>query len=147
MPTDPSEEILKQLQAITTHLERLALNEADRVAEQDRKFQDLDQRVSELERERHRSSHKTFSATAAPTVSPQQVTLPRRSRRKGARPIVENFVIGDKVFLLDQKQESTPYGVIKGFTRVGWAKIQLENGNQTIRKTNNITTKLVKPLN
>ena len=90
----------------------MAVTEADRLAKQDQNLQDLNRRVSELERrEQLRSSPTTPSATATRRVSPprnntvkEQVTVPRRSRRRGARPIIEHFVIGDEVILLDQKQ-------------------------------------------
>lgn len=156
-----AEQIEAQLEALTARLERITVA--------------FDQRLGALEELSIENTETRETAAAARQVSPPRVLAPTangrvrgrtiasgsttdgrvqgrtvasgrssRSRRR-ARPITETFVIGDDVYLFDKKQETTHYGTVIGFTRVGWAKILLESGSETIRKTNNITKNFRRP--
>jgi len=152
---------IEQLHAITARLERLTVAQAESDNQLNRRLGALEDCVLELQRSEyhHIREAATTTARAATTAAIRQVSPPRvlapaadgrvqgrtlasgRSNRSSrrARPITETFVIGDDVYLLDKKQETTHYGTVIGFTRVGWAKVFLESGSTTIRKTNNIT--------
>lgn len=159
---EPNNTIVEQLQVITARLERITVAQVERSNHTNQRVGALERRVAELERGARGDSQRGRAATAAAVnvttaTAPQRVSPPPQAQnyskndrtqdrsiasgrtRRRARPVTETFVIGDKVYLLDQKRESTPYGSVIGFTRVGWAKILLENGASTIRKTNNIT--------
>ena len=158
----PNNTIIEELQDITARLERITVTVADRSNQTNQRIGALERRIAKLERGAQDGSQRgraatTAAANVATAATPQRISSPPRAqiysangriqgrsvatgrRRRRARPVTETFVIGDKVYLLDQKQEATPYGSVIGFTRVGWAKILLENGASTIRKTNNIT--------
>ena len=158
----PNNTIIKQLRAITTHLEQITVTHANRSYQTNQRIGALEQQIAELERGAQDGSQQgrtatTAAANVATAAAPRRVSPPPRAHiyskndkiqdrsvttgktRRRARLVTESFVIGDKIYLLDKKQEATTYGSVIGFTRVGWAKILLENGASTIRKTNNIT--------
>ena len=111
------------------------LAEVENLSEQ---VEALEKRVETLERQQEVRKKPAKKSTPPPTrrKAPQRVNRPK---------VVEThhftfggFRLGDRIVLKDQKDKETPYGTIHSFTPAGWARITLEDGGYTPRRTNNI---------
>ena len=99
----------------------------------------LNQRVKalELQQEEQKKPAKKFTPPPKQRKNkPQRVEKPKAVETHHFQ--FGGFRIGDRIILKDRKKEDTPFGIINSFTTAGWARITLENGGNTNRRTNNI---------
>ena len=170
MSDEPESELLQQLCEITTRLEELYTIDKNEVGEIKSQVANLSRRVTRLEQQANQSAPTTTTTRHRfPPKSEQQrthrVPVATTTRRRAhlsrdqetppnntsvipkTDPAINDglpYIIGNHVYLLDNKKDSTPYGVVVGFTKLNWLKIRFESGHTVIRKPSNVTTNFTK---